>query len=54
MPPPYAVVRLDSKLLVSSHVYTRNGVMDAAMPSESNTDLELPAMKQPSETYLWK
>lgn len=49
MPLPCVVVPLDSKLRVSSHGYTHNGATDVAMLSESRTDLELLATKQPSE-----
>lgn len=49
MPQLYAAALLDFKPLASSHGCTRNGATDAVMLSESRTDLELPAMKQPSE-----
>lgn len=49
MPLPCAAVHLDSRPRASSHGYTHNGATDVAMLSESRTDLELLATKQPSE-----
>lgn len=49
MPLPCVAVHLDSRPQASSHGYTRNDATDVAMLSEFRMDLELLAMKQPSE-----